>query len=59
MEGMRRMIQEGTSATIDYVALCDPDTLEPLEKVNGPAVALLAVRFSRARLIDNLVIGNH
>jgi pantoate--beta-alanine ligase len=53
------MIQEGTSATIDYVALCDPDTLEPLEKVNGPAVALLAVRFSRARLIDNLVIGNH
>jgi pantoate--beta-alanine ligase len=59
VEGMRRMIQEGTSATIDYVALCDPDTLEPLEKVNGPAVALLAVRFSRARLIDNLVIGNH
>lgn len=59
VEGMRRMIQEETSATIDYVALCDPDTLEPLEKVNGPAVALLAVRFSRARLIDNLVIGNH
>lgn len=59
VEEMRRMIQEGTSATIDYVALCDPDTLEPLGKVNGPAVALLAVRFSRARLIDNLVIGNH
>jgi len=59
VEGMRRMIQEGTSATIDYVALCDPDTLEPLERINGPAVALLAVRFSRARLIDNLVIGNH
>ena len=59
VEGMRRMIQEGTSATIDYVALCDPDTLEPLERINGPAVALLAVRFSKARLIDNLVIGNH
>ncbi|MFQ5803105.1 MAG: pantoate--beta-alanine ligase [Candidatus Methylomirabilales bacterium] len=59
VEGMRRMIQEGTSATIDYVALCDPETLEPLEKINGPAVALLAVRFSKARLIDNLVIGNH
>ncbi|MFQ5989097.1 MAG: pantoate--beta-alanine ligase [Candidatus Methylomirabilales bacterium] len=59
VEGMRRMIQEGTSATIDYVALCDPDTLEPLEKINGPAVALLAVRFSRARLIDNFLIGIH
>lgn len=55
-EGMRRMIQEGTTATIDYVALCDPCSLEPLETVQGPAVALLAARFSKARLIDNLLI---
>jgi len=55
-EGMRRMIQEGTTATIDYVALCDPGSLEPLETVEGPAVALLAARFSKVRLIDNLLI---
>ena len=59
VEGMQRMIREATSATIDYVALCDPDTLEPLERIHGPAVALLAVRFSRARLIDNFLIGIH
>jgi pantoate--beta-alanine ligase len=58
-EGMRRMIQEGTTATIDYVALCHPGSLEPLETVEGPAVALLAVRFSKVRLIDNLVIDSH
>ncbi|MGH7382976.1 MAG: pantoate--beta-alanine ligase [Candidatus Methylomirabilales bacterium] len=57
--GMRRMIQEGTTATIDYVAVCHPGSLEPLETVEGPAVALLAVRFSKVRLIDNLVIDRH
>jgi pantoate--beta-alanine ligase len=58
-EGMQRMLREGTSATIDSVALCHPESLEPLEKVGGPAVALLAVRFSRARLIDNLFVNTH
>ena len=58
-EGMRRMIQEGTTATIDYVAVCHPGSLEPLETVEGPAVALLAIRFSKARLIDNLMIDTH
>ena len=58
-EGIERMIQEETSAAIDYVALCDHESLEPLERVAGPAVALLAVRFSRARLIDNLLINVH
>ena len=58
-EGMRRMIHQGTTATIDYVAVCHPSSLEPLETVEGPAVALLAVRFSKARLIDNLMIDTH
>jgi pantothenate synthetase len=39
--------------------VCDPGSLEPLETVQDPAVALLAVRFSKARLIDNLVIDSH
>ncbi|MGH7406110.1 MAG: pantoate--beta-alanine ligase [Candidatus Methylomirabilales bacterium] len=58
-EGMRRMIHQGTTATIDYVAVCHPSSLEPLETVEGPAVALLAVRFSKVRLIDNLMIDTH
>ncbi|REK07513.1 MAG: pantoate--beta-alanine ligase [Planctomycetota bacterium] len=38
---------------IDYVAICDRDTLRPLEKLDGPAVALVAARVGQTRLIDN------
>ncbi|HUT35079.1 MAG TPA: pantoate--beta-alanine ligase [Planctomycetota bacterium] len=41
---------------IDYVAIADPDTLAPVETVDRPAVALLAVRIAGTRLIDNLVL---
>jgi pantoate--beta-alanine ligase len=38
---------------VDYVAVCDPDTLEPLTRISGRAVALVAARFGAIRLIDN------
>jgi pantoate--beta-alanine ligase len=41
-------------AAVDYVAVCDPDTLDPLTQLSGPAVALVAVRFGAVRLIDNV-----
>jgi pantoate--beta-alanine ligase len=41
-------------AAVDYVAVCDPDTLDPLTQISGPAVALVAVRFGAVRLIDNV-----
>lgn len=41
-------------AAVDYVAVCDPDTLEPLKRISGRAVALVAVRFRAVRLIDNV-----
>lgn len=41
-------------AAVDYVAVCDPGTLEPLTRISGRAVALVAVRFGAVRLIDNV-----
>jgi pantoate--beta-alanine ligase len=41
---------------IDYVALVDPETLEPVVQITGPVVALLAVKFDDTRLIDNLLL---
>ncbi|HEX4142852.1 MAG TPA: pantoate--beta-alanine ligase [Pirellulales bacterium] len=38
---------------IDYVALADPETLAPLRSIDRPAVALVAVRLGKTRLIDN------
>jgi len=52
----RRRLEEASLARIDYVELVDPDTLEPLEKVETSAVMALAVFFSKARLIDNALL---
>lgn len=43
---------------LDYVEVADADTLEP-QQVCGPTSRLVgAVRFGRARLIDNIGVGN-
>ena len=43
----------------DYVSIADPDTLEELSSVDERgAVASLAVRFGKTRLIDNLLFGD-
>ena len=43
--------------SIDYVAAVDPQTLRPVEVVNGPTVLAVAARVGTTRLIDNVVIG--
>jgi pantoate--beta-alanine ligase len=42
---------------IDYVALVDADTLDPIDKLDGPARLLAAAKLGRTRLIDNLAVG--
>lgn len=44
-------------ARIDYVSVCDADSLGELQRVAGPALALLAVWIGRARLTDNMPLG--
>lgn len=41
-------------ARVDYLAVCDVATLEPLTTVRGKCVLLGAVRIGSVRLIDNL-----
>ena len=53
---VRRRISTEPLAEIDYIELRDAETLEPVERVERPAVLALAVRFEGARLIDNLVL---
>jgi pantoate--beta-alanine ligase len=43
-------------AESDYVELVDADTLEPVTRLRGVCLALLAVRIGAVRLIDNLRI---
>lgn len=40
-------------ASVDYLAVVDPATLQPLDRVAGPARLLAAAHAGRTRLIDN------
>ena len=42
---------------VDYLEAVDPDTMQPVTRVEGPVVLAAAVRFSGARLIDNRLAG--
>jgi pantoate--beta-alanine ligase len=49
-------IQETTGAVLDYAAVVDADTLQPLARLRGDVLLALAVRFGPTRLIDNLPV---
>ncbi len=49
-------LAEAGFAPIDYVALCDAETLTPLAVLDRPARLLAAARIGRTRLIDNLAV---
>jgi pantoate--beta-alanine ligase len=50
---MRSLIADEPLASIDYVSVADATTLRELDRVDGPALLSLAVRFGTTRLIDN------
>lgn len=52
-----RILDAAPAAAIDYVSVCDPETLRPIVSVGGPALIALAVRVGNARLIDHLIVG--
>ncbi len=41
---------------IDYINICDPDTLEDVAVIKGPVVMALAVIVGKTRLIDNMTL---
>ncbi len=53
---MRNMINKQPSAKLDYIAITDARTLEPLKRLKGEVLISLAVRFGKARLIDNIKV---
>ena len=52
-ESMRATLGAEPLATVDYVSVADGTTLAELDRVDGPALLSLAVRFGTTRLIDN------
>ncbi|MFH1746343.1 MAG: pantoate--beta-alanine ligase [Planctomycetota bacterium] len=54
--GMRQVIKQAGPAEIDYASVVDPDTIQPVGKIDGPVLLALAVRIGPTRLIDNLLV---
>ncbi|HEX4898584.1 MAG TPA: pantoate--beta-alanine ligase [Candidatus Limnocylindrales bacterium] len=54
---MRALLAEEPLATVEYVSCADAATLAELDRVDGPALLSLAVRFGTTRLIDNEPLG--
>lgn len=53
---MRDRIAAEPLACVDYLAVCNPETLAPLRRITGESVLLGAIRIGRVRLIDNLLV---
>ena len=54
---MAAEIESAPLGELDYVEVADPDTLMPLRKADERSRLFGAVRFGRARLIDNVGVG--
>ena len=57
-EIVREKIETEPLAKVDYVAVVDNETLEPVERIGEDAVLIaVAVRFGNTRLIDNTILN--
>jgi pantoate--beta-alanine ligase len=52
----RAIITREEGVTIDYIKVCDTETLQDVAIISKPAVMALAVKIGKARLIDNVVL---
>ena len=53
----RKLIQSRPDTEIDYISICDPDTLIDVKTIDKPVVMALAVKVGKARLIDNMILS--
>jgi pantoate--beta-alanine ligase len=54
---MTDVLSKEPRARIDYVSVADAGTLAELQRVTGPALALIAVGIGRTRLTDNMPLA--
>ncbi|HJP87817.1 MAG TPA: pantoate--beta-alanine ligase [Candidatus Limnocylindrales bacterium] len=54
---MRSIVDAERLAEVDYVSVADGISLKELDRIDGPALLSLAVRFGATRLIDNEHLG--
>ncbi len=50
------IIHSHKNTEIDYISICDPDTLEEVKTITNPVLMALAVKVGKTRLIDNMIV---
>jgi pantoate--beta-alanine ligase len=53
---MRQTLKREPTIQVEYLSVCNPDSLEPLPVITTRAVILVAVRIGSIRLIDNMLV---
>lgn len=53
---MEAVLARAPGVDPDYVAIVDPHTLEPLDRLDGPARALITAQVGPVHLIDNMTL---
>ncbi|MBI1912849.1 MAG: pantoate--beta-alanine ligase [Deltaproteobacteria bacterium] len=57
IEKVKKIIEKQPLAVIDYIKVCDKDSLEDLSIIEDSAQLFLAVKIGKARLIDNCLLA--
>ncbi|MCP4348783.1 MAG: pantoate--beta-alanine ligase [Desulfobacterales bacterium] len=57
IDAAKKLITSHPDTVIDYISVCDPETLDEITTIDGPALMALAVRLGKTRLIDNTILG--
>jgi pantoate--beta-alanine ligase len=52
----RRVLESSDGVDVEYVEICDSDTLEDVAKIETSTLLALAVRVGKTRLIDNTIL---
>jgi len=56
---MERVVATGDPAGVDYISIVDPESMQPVQRIEGPVLIALAVRIGGTRLIDNALVDPH
>ena len=57
LERMWRSLAVHPEVQVEYTAVTEPTRLEPVELASGDSIVAIAARLGRARLIDNVILG--
>jgi pantoate--beta-alanine ligase len=56
LKEVRDLITAQPETDIDYLSICDPETLIDVERIDRTALMALAVKVGKTRLIDNTIL---